>query len=74
MIFDDSKKTHCIGIVTKWDPGKKMSLPQCNNDSEISVFYDTQGIAYIYHRTFIARGPEFEIVTVNQNSQTVTDE
>lgn len=51
-----------------------MSLPQCNNDSEISVFYDTQGISYIYHGTFIARGPKFEIVTVNQNSQTVTDE
>lgn len=43
-----------------------MSLPQCNNDSEILVFYDTQGISYIYHRTFIARGPKFEIVTVNQ--------
>lgn len=74
MILDDSKKTHCIGIVTKWDPGKRMSLPQCNNDSEISLFYDTHGISYIYHRTFIARGPKFEIVTVNQNSQTVADE
>ena len=51
-----------------------MSVPQCNNDSEISLFYDTHGISYIYHRTFIARGPKFEIVTVNQNSQTVADE